>query len=70
MRGYLVVHLVCLVEDDADLVLVAVDGLDRPPELVGDVQLVGVEQKDDSGEQVMSVKTQFSNPFSSYTYVT
>ena len=41
------IHLISLVEDDPDLVLVAVDGLDRPPELVRDVQLVGVEQQDD-----------------------
>ena len=41
------IDLISLVEDDPDFVLVSVDGLDRPPELVRDVQLVGVEQEDD-----------------------
>jgi hypothetical protein len=32
-----------------------VNGLDGTPELVGDVQLVGVEQEDDSGQKLKRV---------------
>ena len=38
---------VCLVQDDPHFLLVLLDALDHPPELVRDVQLVGVEQHDD-----------------------
>ena len=41
------VHLVGLVEDHADLVVLPAERLDGLRELVGDVQLVGVEQEDD-----------------------
>ena len=45
------IHLIGLVKDDPDFVLVAVNGLDRSPELVGDVQLVRIEQKDNPKQQ-------------------
>ena len=41
----LVVHHVRLVQHDPDLVVVAPQRLDAAPELVTDVQLVGVEQE-------------------------
>ena len=44
----LMVDLVRLVEDDPHLVLVPVDRLDRAPELVRDVEFVGVEEEDDA----------------------
>ena len=44
----LMVDLVRLVEDDPHFVLVPVDRLDRAPEFVRDVELVGVEQEDDA----------------------
>ena len=34
--------------DRSHLVLVSVDGLDGPPELIRDVELVGVEEEDDA----------------------
>jgi hypothetical protein len=45
---YLMVNLVGFVEDNPDFVLVTVNGLDRTAKFIGDVQLVGVEQQDDS----------------------
>ena len=41
----LVIHHVGLVQHDPDLVVVAPERLDAAPKLVTDVQLVGVEQK-------------------------
>ena len=42
------VDLISFVEDYPDFVLVTVNGLDRAAKFVGNVQLVGVEQQDDS----------------------
>mmetsp|Transcript_18257 Transcript_18257/g.46749 ORF Transcript_18257/g.46749 Transcript_18257/m.46749 type:complete len:281 (-) Transcript_18257:243-1085(-) len=41
------IHLVGLVEHDADLVVVALEGLNGVAELVGDVELVRVEEQQD-----------------------
>ena len=43
-------------DDEPDFVVVASEGFDGPPELVWDVQLVGIEQQQDSIDA-------FSEPF-------
>lgn len=48
LQGFQRSHLVGLVEDHPDLVVLALQGPDGLRELVGDVQFVGVEQQDDA----------------------
>ena len=45
---FMVINLVSFVEDDPHLVLVTVNGLNTPPELVRDVQLIGIKEQDDA----------------------
>lgn len=40
-------HLISLVEDDSDLVVLSFEGFDGLGELIGNVQFVGVKQQDD-----------------------
>ena len=42
------INHVRLVQDNADLVLIAAESLDASLELIGDVQFVGVEEEDDA----------------------